>query len=418
MNREIQDIGVATRARAGRGNASDSRHVVRGTRGARAEHMRRFAALILASLLPACFFDSNEPASDDDIVGPYTGERTRYVVDRLILPQNTTEARTFGTDLDGNDVVDNQLGSVISTLLQQNPGEQHIADRIAGGELAMAIEIQADSLAYDEKVGVWVIGPDGTAGRPIGGALVDGTFVPNFVRDTARTNTGSGVIALPVIADADAVPMDVAHMEISLVPDGAGGYDAQIHGAVRDALPASRDAIAQQLRERPEQHRWMWLLMDRDTDGTIEPSEWSSSILASLLAPDLTIAGEDLLSIGIGFHVIPCASGNCALGTPTDHCFDRVVDGDEVDVDCGGACGPCGAELTCTRGDDCQSGTCTANTCTAPTCFDGLKNGYEASTDCGGACAQKCDVGAVCGLGRDCASGRCSATTGTGVCLP
>ncbi|MBU1976124.1 MAG: hypothetical protein KKG59_07010, partial [Nanoarchaeota archaeon] len=43
-------------------------------------------------------------------------------------------------------------------------------------------------------------------------------------------------------------------------------------------------------------------------------------------------------------------------------CFDGTMNQDEVDIDCGGICGPCG------------------------TCFDGVKNQNEVGIDCGGVC--------------------------------
>lgn len=377
--------------------------------------MIRLAALALLST-SACFFHPSDKGSDD-IVGPFTGARTRYVVDRLALPMNNAEARVFGTDLDGDNIADNQLGQVIATLISADSNDRYIADRIAGGELQMVVEIQADDLQNDDRVGVWVYGFDDTDVRPVGGALVNGTFIPNFIRDSAAENTGSATIPMPILADADTSRADVPYMQISLVPDGAGGYDAQIHGAVRMALETANLAIEQQLREQPELHRWMWTLMDANHNGLVEGDEWNNSLLLSLLAPDIEIEGEDLLSFGIGFHLVSCSSGNCALSTPVNACHDRVRGGDEVDVDCGGSCGPCGAGLACDSGDDCQAGTCnTTNTCAVPTCFDGIKNGFEASTDCGGACAKKCEIGQVCGLDLDCEF-RCSAPpSDTGVC--
>ncbi|MFN0246682.1 MAG: hypothetical protein ACKV2T_07220 [Kofleriaceae bacterium] len=48
--------------------------------------------------LCGCF----EPDGSDDVVGLYTGARTRYVVDSLLLPTTKAEARLYGTDLDGD----------------------------------------------------------------------------------------------------------------------------------------------------------------------------------------------------------------------------------------------------------------------------------------------------------------------------
>jgi hypothetical protein len=410
----ISGIDVAARAPAGRGNASDSAHVLRGTVGASRGRMLRFATLCVC-LTAAC--STTHPLAPDDIVGPYTGARTRFVVDSLIMPMTSSDARLYGTDLDGDSRVDNQLGMVISTLIQTDTADQHTDDRIASGELHMVVEIQADDLQNDDRAGVWVYGFGDSAVRPTGGEIVDGTFVPNFVRDTAPENTGSATLPMPLLADADTSRVEVPIMEISLVPDGNGGYHAQIHGAVRDANTSAREAVLQQLNDRPEEHRWMWSYLDKNHDGVITTSEWDGSLIRALITEDIELDGEDFLSFGIGFHLAPCPSGNCAASSVVDHCFDRVRDGDETDVDCGGSCEPCGRALACKSGADCQSGTCSSGGCTAPSCFDGIKNGFEASTDCGGACAKNCDFGQVCGLDLDCEFS-CSASYagGTGYC--
>ncbi len=411
-------IHVATLALALRGNASDSTHVLRGTRGATRDHMLRVATLGLFVLTSACFSDS--APHDGDIVGPYTGPRTRYVVDGFRLPTTNNEARMFGSDIDGNSGVDNRLGQVISTLIQWDVTETNIDDRIRGGELELVVEIQADDLQNDDRVGVWIYGGGDTNVRPVGGSLVDGVFIPNWIRDTDPENTGSATLPLPIIADADTSLVAAPYVQLSLVPDGNGGYDAQIHAGVRGAMQAASAAVVQQLRERPSAHRWMWAFVDREHDGVVEAADVEQNILfESLLHWDVKLFGEELLSVGIGFHLVPCATGNCALSSSVEHCFDRVRDADEVDVDCGGSCGPCGVGLHCERGEDCQSGACEGNVCTAPTCFDGIKNGFEPSVDCGGACAQNCAIGQVCGMDLDCDYGctvGISPGSGPGVC--
>jgi hypothetical protein len=45
-----------------------------------------------------------------------------------------------------------------------------------------------------------------------------------------------------------------------------------------------------------------------------------------------------------------------------------------------------------------------------------IKNGDETDIDCGGACLVKCELGAICGYHDDCASGHCSNVASTGVC--
>ncbi len=75
-----------------------------------------------------------------------------------------------------------------------------------------------------------------------------------------------------------------------------------------------------------------------------------------------------------------CASGQCDTGKCIS-CSDGVQNGNETDVDCGGAC-LCAAGQQCNNGSDCKSGQCDTGKCIS--CSDGKKNGDETAVDCGG----------------------------------
>jgi len=49
--------------------------------------------------------------------------------------------------------------------------------------------------------------------------------------------------------------------------------------------------------------------------------------------------------------------------TSTATCFDRVRDGAETDVDCGGYCAPCAQDSACRISRDCASGRCAEGVC-------------------------------------------------------
>jgi Thrombospondin C-terminal region len=113
-----------------------------------------------------------------------------------------------------------------------------------------------------------------------------------------------------------------------------------------------------------------------------------------------------------------CQSGACADGTCDDSsCVDGVHNGEETDVDCGGPdCDPCDDGEDCLEDSDCSSQQCDPqnDTCLAPSCTDGIINGDETDLDCGGACGATCDPGEACIVGMDCLSFGCAA--GTNVC--
>lgn len=70
---------------------------------------------------------------------------------------------------------------------------------------------------------------------------------------------------------------------------------------------------------------------------------------------------------------------------------------------------PAGTDGGCTVAGECASGICNAGACAAPSPTDGVKNGDETDVDCGGATAPKCAAGKACSAHGDCTSGACPA---------
>ena len=108
-----------------------------------------------------------------------------------------------------------------------------------------------------------------------------------------------------------------------------------------------------------------------------------------------------------------CKSGVCKDAACKDATSsDGVRNGDESDVDCGGASAPkCDNDKGCFAPDDCKSKNCVANKCAPSTTpgndHDGIQNNDETDVDCGGAAAPKCVNGKKCKVGGDCASATC-----------
>ncbi|MBI5497711.1 MAG: hypothetical protein HY904_22075 [Deltaproteobacteria bacterium] len=122
-------------------------------------------------------------------------------------------------------------------------------------------------------------------------------------------------------------------------------------------------------------------------------------------SPDCPLCSE-----GSGCRVdTDCLTAVCSLaGTCVlPPCRNGVQDGNESDLDCGGACGRCADGSHCTQGADCSSSVCGAGQrCAPPACDDGVLNGRESAADCGGSCAG-CAQGAPCFFGADCQDGVC-----------
>ena len=109
-----------------------------------------------------------------------------------------------------------------------------------------------------------------------------------------------------------------------------------------------------------------------------------------------------------------CLSGFCLAGKCVQpSCTDGYQNSDETDVDCGGAtCAACAATKKCVNAGDCVSGVCNSGVCAKASCTDGIKNGDESDKDCGGVSCPKCANTKKCVNAGDCVSGFCQA----GVC--
>jgi len=116
---------------------------------------------------------------------------------------------------------------------------------------------------------------------------------------------------------------------------------------------------------------------------------------------------------------VDCASGSCVDGVcaPADGgagpstCANGSKDPGESEIDCGGTCGACAGQ-PCTKPSDCASHVCTGQKCAAPSCSDKLQNGTESDVDCGGTGCPKCPAPKGCWTASDCLEGKCS----LGVC--
>ncbi len=95
-----------------------------------------------------------------------------------------------------------------------------------------------------------------------------------------------------------------------------------------------------------------------------------------------------------------------APGVPT--CTDRIRNGSETDIDCGGSCPKCAIPQACSLDTDCASGNCTLLKCAAATCGDLKQDNAETDVDCGGPICSKCGTNLKCLVPADCQSSSCS----------
>lgn len=93
-----------------------------------------------------------------------------------------------------------------------------------------------------------------------------------------------------------------------------------------------------------------------------------------------------------------------------------MQDGNETDTDCGGPiCPHCALAKKCLVDADCVSNACDgiSLTCVSNQCSDHRTDGQETDVDCGGAVCSPCASGQKCMLNFDCQSGICVMSTHT-----
>ena len=363
----------------------------------------------------------------NDVVGPFTGEIRRFAIDAVTVPRDSTQSDLYAGDLDGDGEPENQIGLVTAVLASLNDLSLDAPDMIASGGLASSIEIQADDMSDDDTVGVRYLGADGDPATVAGGRFVAGSFRSNRTFETRVP--GRALVRAPAFTNSDPLILEVEGLEIDLDPDGRGGFDAIVRGGIREetALQVGYEGLLQMFATEPSRHLVLQRQIDVDHDGALSRPEVDDSILALLVVADVQLfdgtryaprpsTAPDSISLGFAVHLSPCASGTCSTGSPIDGCRDRVRNGDETDVDCGGSCQRCAAALACGVADDCQTRACDAGRCRAPTCGDGVRDGFESDVDCGGICGV-CQLGQGCAADSDCATGSCNNGSSAGTCL-
>lgn len=137
--------------------------------------VNRTAVLFLGSVvsagLVACGGDDGGSSGDD--IDP-NGTNNTFVVSKVQLPTSANEATQFGLDIDGlpgdgNQGIDNQLGTFLGSLSGIAPGldlSGSLDEAVDQGSVVLLSNVKATAIDNAAKVGMWVYIGDGETAMP------------------------------------------------------------------------------------------------------------------------------------------------------------------------------------------------------------------------------------------------------------
>jgi hypothetical protein len=246
--------------------------------------------LALVPILAAC------TAADTEIATPDSGAYQRFVIDDFTFPTSEDEAKAFGSDLDGDGMVDNEIGLAISALSTQADIRDDASVRalIGSGQVPSSLEI----FGSDDVVGLQYFATQGSAGAVLRAFATDGL------------QDGTMTLLLPALVDAAPTPLVLDYVQMQLVPAGSGGYDVRLQGLVEPAQAASAVCVGllQMIANNPAAHEGVTEILDGNGSDREPPTMaqcLNSNAIESLLAPDVTAASDraPYVSLGIALHV-------------------------------------------------------------------------------------------------------------------
>lgn len=293
--------------------------------------------------------DAAIDASDVIDTPPPPGEHHHYVIDKVALPTTNAQATAYGLDIDGDAMVDNQLGMVIAVLSSMGLASQPTMDSyIDSGMSIMLADVIAGDLVTATTAGFTIY--RGT--MPIPAPCAD-------AQDTVcrRHLDGSGSFTIDTATPADAPLMGTI---VNSVEDAGPGHlsiqfalttstrisvrllgarvsvtsaDATSMGTIAGAIsmsdidnkmiPAMRDGFAPlvqrdctDLQAPPgcscpadSQGKTLLAMFDIDpADCSISTDEVRNNpLITSLLAPDVTVENTSAISLGFHVHAVPAS---------------------------------------------------------------------------------------------------------------
>jgi len=310
----------------------------------------RFGALWAFGSGAACGNVSDKPdaAMPDAAIDAALPSPTlyRWIIDKQQLPKSNPEAIMYGLDLNGDQVVDNQLGAVFAAFTAQGLDMQAASDTaIARGTILMLAEASvggavANAATFTMYTGANAqppacSGPTDTVCRrhlqgtgsfdlaatsahdpPLAGSIANQTLIAGpghlqvslaFLGGTPRPLEliGARVRLQPVAANslgqsvlAGAVPM--AQIDTQIYPAIQQSASAQVAIDCTNMTPPACGCTA---GSKGATYLSLFDTTPKDCKITIDEVS-NNTLLKSLFAPDVTIEGQQALSLGFGITAV------------------------------------------------------------------------------------------------------------------
>jgi len=257
-----------------------------------ASMVRRVRQLFVAMPVVAATLTAAGCAADDDIDPSACDAPVAYRVTEVRWPADHEQAQTIGFDLDGNGVIDNQLGTLAVSL------DNYFVDPfdLSGSATAQMTGRVAWDLAVQQCPSDRVLVTIG-GGEPLAGTSIDGVINARGAGGElplAALSDPTGSVADAGWRASRASELRLAAIGDQLVGDvGMAPAQDDVSSAVVAAMTAFIDGRVQ---DQPE----LLEVFDKDGDGTISYTEIRESTLAkSLLAADLIDLNATSMAVAI-----------------------------------------------------------------------------------------------------------------------
>jgi hypothetical protein len=329
--------------------------------------MARHHALFVSALLAGCGSNNNAPVDakiDGKAVdatpdappdaGPdarpadaetATGAHHHYVVSKEHIPSTTPEATTFGLDLNGDHVVDNQLGKALASFSSFFNSQAAADTLVDNGTILMLADFESDDFTTETDAGFTLFAGanpmppacDGSADTTCRHHLTGtGTFdiaatsthdaplVGDVVAGTFTGAPGTITIQLPILAAAAQVSLIGGRVQM-VGATAAGFTNAIVGGGITmneintHVYPAVATAVTAKIATECNVAAGppacgctsgsidadIVSLFDTNHDCTVTTAEVvGNSTIQGIFAPDIMIDGQMVLSVGIGIEAV------------------------------------------------------------------------------------------------------------------